>query len=125
MKLPKPDPMPVFIRLCQAKGLPVPIREFVFAKPRQWRFDLAWLDALVALEVEGGAFVKGRHTRGAGFRNDIEKYNRAVVLGWRVVRVLPEQLMTPATFEMLGALLRGRGPAAGMRPWYPPAGLMA
>lgn len=100
----RPDPTPLFLKLCPAKSLPVPVTEHVFAAPRRWRFDLAWLDAKVALEVEGGVFSGGRHTRGAGFRKDLEKYNRATVLGWRVVRVLPEQLNTPSTFAMLAEL---------------------
>jgi hypothetical protein len=100
----KPD------RLCQAKGIPAPVLEHVFALPRKWRFDVAWLNEKIALEIEGGTFAGGRHTRGAGFRADMEKYNRAVLLGWRVVRVLPEQLVTPSTFEMLEELFGIQGP---------------
>lgn len=45
----------------------------------------------IAVEVEGGAYTNGRHTRSTGFINDMEKYNEALVLGWRVVRVTPQQ----------------------------------
>jgi very-short-patch-repair endonuclease len=54
---------------------------------RRWRFDFAWPDRKVALEVEGGVWISGRHTRAAGYINDTEKYNEAVLLGWRVLRV--------------------------------------
>jgi hypothetical protein len=85
-----------------ASGLPEPEPEFVFSPPRRWRFDWAWREPYkVALEIEGGAFVGGRHTRGAGFRKDLEKYNRAAVLGWRVIRCLPEQLATGAIMPVL------------------------
>jgi hypothetical protein len=104
--LPKPDPVPLFLRLCASKGIPVPVREHRFALPeREWRFDLAWPDAKVALEIEGGVHTGGRHTRGQGFENDIEKYNDAVVRGWRVARVVPKNLMSPRTFIMLRAML--------------------
>lgn len=91
----------LFLRLCVAKNIPTPVVEYVFAPPRKWRFDYAWPANAVALEVEGGAFVAGRHTRGAGFREDCEKYNEAAALGWRIVRVLPEQLTSPHTFDWI------------------------
>ena len=74
-------------RQIQWTGLPEPVREFRFAPPRQWRVDFAWPDRLIAAEVEGGQWVSGRHTRGSGFEADCEKYNAAVLCGWRVLRV--------------------------------------
>ncbi len=53
---------------------------------RAWRFDFAWLDQKVAVEMEGGVFTGGDHTRGKGFDKDTEKYNAATTLGWRVLR---------------------------------------
>lgn len=87
-----------FPRFCLAAGLPEPEAEYRFHPERRWRFDYAWPSHRVALEIEGGVFAKvqGRHSRGAGFRNDLEKYNTAATLGWRVVRVLPEQIHTHA-----------------------------
>lgn len=64
------------------------ISEHRFHPTRRWRFDYAWPEYMIALEVEGGAFVRGRHTRGAGFRNDIEKYNEATLAGWHVLRII-------------------------------------
>jgi very-short-patch-repair endonuclease len=73
-------------------GLPPPVTEFRFAPPRRWRFDFAWPDHQLAVEVEGGAFIGGRHTRGLAFQHDCEKYNEAVMAGWRVLRVTPAQI---------------------------------
>jgi len=42
---------------------------------------------MIAVEIEGGVWTGGRHTRGAGFRQDMEKYNEATAMGWRVFRV--------------------------------------
>lgn len=75
----------------KAFGLPVPEKEFRFAPPRKWRFDFAWPAQKVAAEVEGGIWVRGRHTRGKGFLNDMEKYNEAGRLGWRVFRFSVQQ----------------------------------
>jgi very-short-patch-repair endonuclease len=70
-------------------GLPAPVREHRFAVSigRRWRFDLAWPDRKLAVEVEGGTWVAGRHSRGAGMESDMEKYNLAALDGWKVLRV--------------------------------------
>lgn len=73
----------------QLTGLPEPHREFVFHKKRKWRFDLAWPDLLIAVEVEGGIWVGGRHVRGEGYEADCEKYNEAQLAGWMVLRFTP------------------------------------
>lgn len=72
--------------------MPQPAREHTFAKPRRWRFDFAWPDHMLAVEVEGGSWIGGAHTRGAHFASDCTKYNEAALLGWRVLRVTPEQI---------------------------------
>lgn len=68
-------------------GLPQPVREFAADVDRKWRFDFAWPAQRVALEVEGGVWTGGRHTRGAGFIADCEKYNHLAIAGWVVLRV--------------------------------------
>ena len=69
--------------------LPRPIQEYRFAPPRLWRFDYAMPAVLVAVELEGGVWTGGRHTRGAGFLRDCQKYNCAAVIGWAVLRFPP------------------------------------
>ena len=70
----------------RALELPEPEQEYRFHPVRKWRFDFAYPDKLLAIEVEGGTWTSGRHTRGPGFEKDCEKYNAAVMLGWRVLR---------------------------------------
>ncbi|MCK4815094.1 hypothetical protein KA005_04930, partial [bacterium] len=60
-------------------------REYKFHPVRKWRFDFALKDR-VAVEIEGGIWAQGRHTRGSGFIKDAEKYNTAAAMGWRVFR---------------------------------------
>lgn len=81
--------------------LPEPITEFKFHVDRKWRFDFAWPAAKVALEVEGGIWIGGGHNRGKGFKKDMEKYNSATRLGWRVLRVEPKQLCLIETVRMI------------------------
>lgn len=92
----------LFRKLCQREGIPQPLMEYYFAKPeRAWRFDFAWPEYRVALECEGGVWVKGRHTRGKGFIEDCAKYNKGTLLGWRIFRVPSSQLETMATVHMI------------------------
>lgn len=69
-----------------ARFLPMPTPEHRFDLSRRWRFDRAWLNCKLAVEIEGGTWVKGRHSRGSGMRKDAEKYNAAILQGWRVLR---------------------------------------
>lgn len=77
------------------------VSEHQFHAERKWRFDFAFLEERVALEVEGGIFIQGRHARGTGIAADIEKYNSAALLGWTVLRVQPKDLCTMDTVRML------------------------
>jgi len=84
------------------KHLPLPEREYKFHPKRKWRFDFAWPDQLLALEVEGGTMRgKSRHTTGVGFHNDCEKYNTATVSGWRILRVDSMQVKSGQALEWL------------------------
>lgn len=102
---------------CRAAGLPEPQREFRFHQKRRWRFDYAWpweslpsrncfADPL-ALEVEGGVFIAGRHSRGAGMVKDMEKYNAATLAGWRVLRVTPKQVADGTALALVEQAIRG------------------
>lgn len=82
-----------FSAACAAWGLPVPEREHKFHPDRKWRFDYAWPELKVAVEVEGGIYTRGRHTRGAGYEKDMEKYNAAALRGWTLLRYPPARLM--------------------------------
>jgi hypothetical protein len=91
----------VFIQFCQKMGLPAPTPELKFHPTRKWRFDYAWQDAKVFLEVEGGSWMGGRHTSPKGFARDMAKYNRASCLGWKRLSCTPQQLMTLPTITLI------------------------
>jgi hypothetical protein len=94
---------------CRLAALPEPNEEYRFAPPRRWRFDYAWpkLEPPVALEVEGGVFVAGRHSRGAGMLADMEKYNTATLAGWKVLRVTPTQIADGSALTLIEHAIRG------------------
>lgn len=71
---------------------PLPEREVKFHPKVNWRFDFAWPDRMLAVEIEGGVWTGGRHTRGGGFIRDCTKYNKAQLAGWRVLRFTKEHL---------------------------------
>lgn len=73
-------------------GLPIPQREFRFDPVRMWRIDFAFPEKKLAIEIEGGIFTNGRHTRIGGFLGDIEKYNALTKAGWRLLRYPPRKI---------------------------------
>ena len=96
----------MFPRICESLGIPVPVPEFRFHPTRMFRFDFAWPEKKIALEVEGGIWINGRHNRGSGFVRDLEKYNSAAALGWRVVRCTPKEIYSQATAKMVAEVLK-------------------
>ena len=85
-------------------GLPAgAVAEFRFHRERKFRFDWAWPDRLVALEIEGGVYGRGKpcptcgrravagHSSIERLKTDMSKYNLAALAGWRVLRVTPQQ----------------------------------
>ena len=67
-----------------APALPAPMNGYKFHPKRKWEFDCAWPDKFLAVELNGGEFSGGRHVRGIGYQNDLEKLNAALDMGWRV-----------------------------------------
>lgn len=74
-----------------------PLREYRFHPTRKWLMDFAWPRQRVAVEIEGGTYSNGRHTRGSGFAEDCMKYNAAALLGWTVLRFPGTALNDPQT----------------------------
>lgn len=88
-------------RQVAAAQLPAPAREYRFHDTRKWRFDFAWPEPHLAVEVEGAIFAMSRHTRGVGFTQDADKYNAAVLLGWRVLRFTHVQITSGAALKTI------------------------
>lgn len=108
------------------QGIPRPETEYKFHETRKWKMDFAWphnfsdtacfLDEKavayyttlkpVCLEVQGGIFIQGRHSRGAALIKEWEKLNEAACLGYRILYCQPSDLCTT---DMANTIKRALG----------------
>lgn len=120
----KPDYPELLTKQVCMVSLPPPVRELRFAAEsvggvgkgirsrlaesglRDWRFDLAWPAQLLAVEVDGGGFVNGGHSRGAHMESDCAKISTAVSMGWRVMRVTPRQVKNGEALRWVESALK-------------------
>lgn len=105
-QLPEPITQHRFIRevVGNHKGLQKRIKE---AGLKDWRFDFAWLDQRVAVEVQGGTFIGGKHGRGGGIEKDCDKHNEAMLLGWKVLLVTGAHIRQGKAIHWIERLLKG------------------
>lgn len=97
----------LIISHCRERGLPVPLREALVVPWRDWRFDLCWPHPhLIAVEIQGGTFAGGRHSRGPALRGEYEKLAAAVIRGWRVLLMMPEQVKPGKGLRWIEELLK-------------------
>ena len=89
-------------------GCMPPVFEYRFAPPRKWRADLAYVQQRILIEIEGGRWNGGRHTRPKGYEADLEKYNAAVIAGFKVLRYTPEQVKNWTAAQEIATVLLGR-----------------
>ena len=94
-----------FLFIWKAINGPSLAREFKFHPTRGWRIDFADPVISLGIEVEGGQWAAGRHTRGSGFEEDAIKYFEAAMLGWVVVR-LTDEMLTKANLERIAEHIR-------------------
>ena len=92
----------------RAASVPPWVEEHRFHPTRRWRFDFSWPERLIAIEVEGGTWVGGRHVTGTGFRRDAEKYNAAALLGWRVFRLTGGMIEDGDALELVERIFQER-----------------
>lgn len=62
---------------------------------------MAWIGLMVALEVEGGTWIRGRHVRPQGYSLDCIKYSEAAILGWIVIRVTSDMIKSGKAIDLL------------------------
>lgn len=81
-------------------GGPEIAKEYRFHQYRQWRADYAHIESRTIVEIDGGVWSDGRHTRGAGFIEDCRKLNAATSAGWSVFR-LATGMVTVENVQMI------------------------
>lgn len=97
----KLDKQFVFFALLKASGIPVPEAEYRITPKRKFRWDYAWPQYRLTLEVQGGIWSGGAHGRGWGIKRDMEKSNIAAMHGWRCLFCEPGDLGKTDTIEMI------------------------
>ena len=95
-----------WIREWERLGGPELVEEFMFHPTRKWRADFAHLESKLLIEIEGGAY-GGRHTRGKGFVEDLDKYASAWLHGYTVLRIGAHQVKSHVIRAVIGRILGG------------------
>ena len=81
--------------------------EYQFHPTRKWKFDIAIHELKIAIEYEGIAGGRSRHTEIEGYTQDCEKYNAAQILGWIVLRFTAKNIKQAR--EVVIAAINSRG----------------
>ncbi|TCB67414.1 DUF559 domain-containing protein [Acinetobacter sp. ANC 4216] len=76
-------------------------QEYQFHPKRKWRADFHLVGKKILVEVEGGIWSGGRHTRGKGYIGDMEKYNAATMMGYQVIRFSTEQVKSGLAVQQI------------------------
>lgn len=97
-KQPKYDAFCLILR--QHLGVEV-VAEHRFHTTRMWRFDYAIPSHRIAIEIDGGVWIEGRHNRPKGYIADLDKFNNAAALGWRVLKFTPQQQFTMKALRLI------------------------
>jgi very-short-patch-repair endonuclease len=73
----------------------------------KWTADFCYPAARLLIEVQGGVWSGGRHTRGAGYERDRVKYFEAQLRGWRVIEVTPAMIADGRALSLIERALKG------------------
>lgn len=98
--------------------LPVPIRQSRApwdGTGRLFKADFYWPEFGLIVEVDGGTWSGGRHTRGEGYERDCEKLALAAINGQRILKVTSRQVQSGVALQWIGAMLGVWESTAGHR----------
>ena len=70
------------------------VRQYRWCPGRAYRADFAvlWASPILLIEVQGGVFKNGAHTRGPGYEYDRLRTNEAIILGYRLLEFTPKHV---------------------------------
>ena len=93
------EPERIFLHYWQllTRNNPLPIcqeldgEEHPLDETMDYRFDFAWPDSRLAVEIDGGQWKPGGGRHGSD--TDRHKLNLAAIAGWRVMRYSPKMLI--------------------------------
>ena len=90
-------------------GLPLGEGQYRFVPGRLYRFDRAYPSQMVAIEIQGGVWVNGAHSRGSGVQRDCLKLSLGAALGWRVLPVTREMIESGQAVDLIRQALGEEG----------------
>lgn len=94
----------------QLKALKIEFeQEFKFHPKRKWKADFHLVGKMILVEVEGGIWSGGRHTRAKGYIGDMEKYNAATMMGYQVIRFSTEQVKSGLAVQQIEKMVGDLG----------------
>ena len=103
MKLTPSAKFEILWRSLGGRGL---VKEYKFVDGRRFRFDYYHMNR-VAIELEGGVWTRGRHTRPTGFLRDMEKYNLAASKGILVFRIPSHDISAKWIYPIVETIKQG------------------
>lgn len=85
-----------------------PAREYEAIEGRKFRWDFAFPDKKLLIEIQGGTWSTGKmaHNSGTGIRRDCEKLNLAVVAGWRVLHFTTDMVKDGSALATVERMLK-------------------
>lgn len=84
------------------------VSEHKFHKVRKWRLDYFIPELKIGIELHGGVYTNGRHTRGTGFTEDREKMNEAMIAGIMILEFTSEQVKNGKAMVMIKSAIETR-----------------
>lgn len=102
------EPEEVLVFQLRAAGISGYEREVRWHPTRKWRSDFMFHTQSIIVEIDGGTWASGRHTRGGGFERDAEKHAEAAILGYTVLRFTTGMVMRGEAVGFIERILEAR-----------------
>jgi very-short-patch-repair endonuclease len=95
-----------FLFHVKSLNLPAPQEQYQIIPDRKFRWDFAWPDRKIAVEIQGGTWSGGAHSRGWGIQRDCEKNNLAVCQGWRLLYFTSDMVHSGLALSVVEGILK-------------------
>lgn len=82
-------------------GLPLGVPQYRFVPGRQFRWDRAYPERMVAIEVQGGTWSQNGHARPSMIQRDCLKLSMGAALGWRVLPLTREMIESGQAVDLI------------------------
>lgn len=101
----------------KAAGLPEPVRQYYYARPRRFRADFSWPSRRVLVACDGGVYNRRAHGSVSGILADIERQNVAAVHGYFTLRVTPQMIKSGVAIKLIEEMLEAPWRIQTSEPW--------